>query len=304
MIFPNRPRKYWVTALTAGLAAVALAGCPLPEECLQCGAFETVGTISTGEILECSGLVASQTNPGILWIHNDSGNTARLFALTEDGSLRGTYTIQGAVAYDWEDMAWGPCSVLGWADCLYIGDIGDNAHARERVQIYRIEEPLVPLEGPPVTETLYGVERFDCEYPDVPHDAEALLVDPEEGIPYIATKGEEGRTAVYRFPATPDPYAIATLELVTDLPTRSWLTAGDVSPDASRVILRNYLTAFDYPRSVGESFEQMFLKAPCFLPIALELQGEALAIGPSGMEVYTVPEGAWAPIHYADCVLP
>jgi len=304
MISQNRRGKGWIYTLVTGLAAVALAGCPLPEECLQCGAFETIGTISTAEILECSGLVASQTNPGILWTHNDSGNTARLFALTEDGSLRGIYSIQGAVAADWEDMAWGPCSALGWADCLYIGDIGDNAHARERVQIYRIAEPLVPLTGPPVEETLFGVERFDCEYPDVPHDAETLLVDPEEGIPYIVTKGEQGSTAVYRFPAPPDPYVTATLEMVMDLPSRSWLTGGDVAPDASRVILRNYLSAYDYPRSEGEAFEEMFLDAPCLLPIALELQGESLAIGPSCTEVYTISEGAWAPIHYADCVLP
>ena len=45
--------------------------------------------------------------------------------------------------------------------------------------MYRVAEPLVDpaaVPGPP--QTLSGVATLNLTYPDGPHDAEALLVDP------------------------------------------------------------------------------------------------------------------------------
>ena len=198
----RRILAFVVTLLPAGFA---LLGCLPTDECLECGRFELVGGFADPQISECSGLVASRLNPGVLWVHNDSGDSARLYAVSEDGTLLGIYTIEGAQAVDWEDMAWGPCTPYGAVDCLFVGDIGDNAEQRETIQVYRVEEPSVPLDGPFVFEILEPAERFDCQYPDGPHDAETLVVDPDEGIPYIVTKEQPGNTAVYRFPAPPEP---------------------------------------------------------------------------------------------------
>ena len=290
--------------LAVGLAAALLTGCPPPETCLDCHAFSLAGNFSDPRIVECSGLVASQANPGVLWTHNDSGDAARLFAVQEDGELRGVYTLDGVAAVDWEDVAWGPCDALGWADCLYVGDIGDNGRSRAEIQIYRVAEPIVPPAGSPVEEVLGGVERFRCAYPDGPHDAEVLLVDPEAGLPYVVTKEDLGATAVYRFPAAPVPDVLVTLEKVADLADQSFLTGGDVSPDLSRVILRGYILAVEYPRPAGGAFEDAFAGTPCAIPLAVEVQGEALAVGPSGEEIFTASEGLSAPIHRATCTLP
>ncbi len=106
---------------------------------------------------------------------------------------------------DWEALALGPCRDPD-KECLYVGDIGDNMRHRRKIQIYRVEEPTVPLDGPPVRKKLKGTERFDCIYPDGPHDAEALFVDPIAGIPYLVTKERGGSAAsVYRFPGTRNP---------------------------------------------------------------------------------------------------
>jgi len=297
-------RCRWALSLLLGVSIALLVGCPPSDVCLQCGAFAVVGSFSDPGIQECSGLVASQIHSGILWVHNDSGDAARVFAVKEDGTLRGEYALQGVSATDWEDIAWGPCSSGGWSDCLYIGDIGDNAKLRSEVQIYRVREPTVPLEGPVVYESLNGVEQFNCAYPDGPHDAETLLVDPDSGIPYIITKDAAGNTGVYRSPQPLTPGETTTLEKLTVLTSGSYLTAGDVSPNGSRIILRDYLTSFEYPRLSGQSFAQIFDNAPCTILPALEIQGEALAIGPSSLEVYTTSEGQGAPIHRALCSAP
>ena len=284
---------------------VFLLGCPPPVDCLRCGTFSLVGTFQDERITECSGMIASRKNPGILWVHNDSGDLPRLFAVEEDGTLRAVYNLEGAQAVDWEDMARGPCPGGENPDCLYVGDIGDNLSVRASVQLYRVAEPVVPdAAGPPQTFTLEGVERFDAVYPDGPRDAEVLLVDPATGIPYIVSKALAPDTNVYRFPGQPAAGETVTLEKVTSLAGRSFLTGGDSAEDGSRVILRGYVAAYDYPRGGAASFAEIFSQEPCLLALAAEPQGEALAISPSGLEVFTASEGLWAPIHKATCELP
>ncbi len=162
-------------------------------------------------------------------------------------------------------------------------------------------EPLIAPGGGVEVATLQNVERFDCVYPDGPHDAEVLLVDPDTGIPYIVTKAVNQETNVYRFPDVPVPGESVVLEWVTTLESRAFLTGGDVAVDGSRVVLRDYLAAYDYPRSTGGGFDEIFSETPCMLPLAVELQGESLAIGPSGLDIYTASEGFEGPIHKATC---
>ena len=268
---------------------------------LLCGPFRLVGRFQSPEITECSGLVVSRKNPGVLWVHNDSGDVARLFAVSENGTLWGTYRLAHADALDWEDMALGPCADPG-KQCLYVGDIGDNRSRRPEIQVYRVEEPSVPPDGRPVEVTLKGTERFECRYPDGPHDAETLLVDPDTGIPYVVTKAREGTAAgVYRFPGRPDPGKMVTLEKAATLPALSSVTGGDVSRDGSMIFLRDYFSAYEYPRPLKAPFERAFDASPVRIPLPVEEQGEALGLAPSGTAVFTASEGLQGPIHKALC---
>jgi hypothetical protein len=270
---------------------------------LQCGSFREVGRFSSPEIMECSGLVVSRKNPGILWVHNDSGDKARLFAVKEDGSLRGTFRLARADSEDWEDLALGPCRDSG-KECLYVGDIGDNTKKRRNIQVYRVEEPTVPLDGPPVREKLKGTKRFDCTYPDGPHDAEALFVDPGSGIPYLITKEQGGSAAsVYRFPGTSDLEKTITLEKVATLPGRSSVTGGDITQDGSVILLRDYFFAYGYFRPRRGGIPEAFDLPPSWVPLGMEAQGESLGFSPSGSEIYTASEGMDGPIHKAECTL-
>ena len=42
--------------------------------CPTTGPGQNVGSISTSQINECSGLAASRKNPGLFWSNNDSGD--------------------------------------------------------------------------------------------------------------------------------------------------------------------------------------------------------------------------------------
>ncbi len=169
--------------LTGGLVAPAAGQGPqfLPAQ--------HVGTVQHASIDEASGLAASRANPGVLWVHNDSGDTARVFAMNVQGTHLGIYNLSGASATDWEDTAVGPGPVEGQS-YLYLGDIGDNNAVRSTIRVYRAPEPAVSPSQPPVNVDLSDVATTTLQYPDGPRDAETLMIDQATADLYIVSKRE------------------------------------------------------------------------------------------------------------------
>ena len=75
---------------------VCLPSYAQPVTDLRCDSFREVGEFTSPKITECSGLAVSRKNPGVLWVHNDSGDSARLFAVKEDGTLLGVFRLAQA----------------------------------------------------------------------------------------------------------------------------------------------------------------------------------------------------------------
>src|SRR5690606_29311603 len=83
------------------------------------------GKVEYNEIKEASGLAASRRHSGMLWTHNDSGDEARIFLMTDNGKHAGEYFLEGVEALDVEDIAVGPGPVDGLS-YIYLADFGDN----------------------------------------------------------------------------------------------------------------------------------------------------------------------------------
>src|SRR5882724_6523392 len=166
-----------------------------------CGAAPTFtngvsqGTVSNSVgLVEASGLAASQNNAGVLWAHNDQGDTNRIFALDTNGRKLGVYRLTGGVHVDYEDIGIGPGPVTN-VSYLYVGDIGDNNSDRSNIIVYQIPEPAVYRRqaASPVTNSLKGVRAITLTYPDGARDAEAMFVDPVTGDLFIASKASTSR---------------------------------------------------------------------------------------------------------------
>ncbi|HWI70887.1 MAG TPA: hypothetical protein VNT55_02960 [Baekduia sp.] len=239
------------------------------------------GRVSAPEATELSGLVASPTQRGVLWAHNDSGDRARLFALRTDGSLIASLDVPGAEAVDWEDIAVGP------GDELLVGDIGDNRAARASVDVYRVPEPRL-ADGPSATA---AATRLRMTYPDGAHDAETLLADQRTGEIVIVTKQLDGNSGVYAARVT-DPALRKTGSLRLGL--GGLATAGDVSADGTVVAIRTYTALYVWSRRPGATIAQTLRRAPCVgsAQLAREGQGESLTLSRDGTSFFTVPEGA------------
>lgn len=253
------------------------------------------GTVTSSQIDEASGLAASQRNASVLWTHNDSGDTARVFAISTTGALLGTYNLTGAAAFDWEDIAVGPGPVAG-TSYLFAGDIGDNSALRSSIQVYRVPEPLVS--GPPTTTNLGGVETITLTYPDGAHNAESLIVDPISGDFYIMTKTFDNERIYRAAKPAAGSSSVAMQYIATVGVVRA--TGGSVAPDASAMLFRTLTTAYQFNRSPSQTWPEAFAQTPTSFALHSEEQGEALAFayGPTNGGFYTVSEGDNPPVYF------
>src|SRR5690242_12499767 len=279
-------RRVLQAVVVAAMAIVPVACAPIyVASCQNKLVTSTAGPITDPALTEISGIHTGVRNPGIWWVHNDSGDTARVFALDGTGALRGTYSLTGATAVDWEDIAVVAGATPG-SGTIYAGDIGDNALARSEIQVYRVAEPAVPTSGPAVTTALSGVETLHLTYPDGPHDAETLLVDPATGDILVITKLLFGGTVgVYRAAA---PLAAGSTTQLTKVDTLTYpsglanaVTGGDVAADGTAIVIRTYGNVRVYNRAGGATLWSALHTAPCTAPLPSEAQGEAVGFNPA-----------------------
>ncbi len=289
-----------VLAAVVGLIPVACA--PIFDAtCKKSLVTSTAGPIGDAALVEISGIHIGVRNPGIWWVHNDSGDTARVFALDAAGATRGTYAFAATTALDWEDIAVvsGPTPGSG---TIYAADIGDNPGNRAEVQVYRVVEPAVPLTGLPAVATLPAVETLHLTYPDGAHDAEAFMVDPVFGDLVIVAKSLTGGPVnVYQAPANLAAGSTTALTNVGTLPLGAGLTnavtAADVTADGKAVAVRTYGKVLVYNRNVTSKLWTAFGGTACSAPVPAEAQGEAVGFRADGKALATVSEGANQTLH-------
>ena len=266
---------------------------------------ETVtGHLNHPELDEISGIAASAIHPGIYYVHNDSGDTSRFFAIDSTGDLKTTYYFKGELnerlgVRDCEDIAVGPGPAKG-KSYVYLGDIGDNKANHPFITVYRFDEPAL-------TDKADGKQNIETaplylKYTDGPKDAETMMVDPVDQLLYIVSKRKSSVT-VYTTPLNYKTNDTVTLTKrctlhFGGLPPFKWITAGDISKDGGQILLKNYHNVYYWKRPAGMAVWQVMMQHPQKLYYKNEKQGEAIGFTPDGTGYYTTSEGANEPIYY------
>ncbi|HSW02117.1 MAG TPA: hypothetical protein VLI39_18270 [Sedimentisphaerales bacterium] len=285
--------RFLLVAMTPLLLGVS--SCMLGAQSGEFGPGRQAGIVRSDLIREASGIVASRQNPGVLWVHNDSGDSARIFAINEKGEFLGTCEIAGATARDWEDIAVGPGPYPN-RQYLYIGDIGDNRGKYPDVTVYRVAEPKVDPTSPSGRMTIGPADAIRFTYPGGPRDAETLLVDPLTRDLYILSK-REFFSKVYQAPYPQSTTERTELKQVAALPW-GFAVAGDVSPDGRRVIIRGMFNASLWDRAPGQPLWQAFAGRQTPLPLMQERQGEGICFDARGTGYFTIGEMERPPLHF------
>lgn len=267
---------------------------PSPAAC-QYGDTRKLVQVQDRDLKEASALAASSRWPGVYWTLNDSGNSATVYALDEQGRSRGTFRVDDADNEDWEALQVGPGKDGGTA--LYIGDIGDNNEKRRDIRIYRVPEPEVgPAGGRAPSGRTAQAEMFRLTYPDGAHDAEALLVHPTTGEVLIVTKEAPGRSTVYRVPMPLDSRRTVRMEEVAKLDLARAGVRTDVvndatvTVDARRVTLRTYGSGLEYDVPAGAPLASIWGQTPRVFRIQDPPQGEGISYRLDGNALLTIGE--------------
>jgi len=270
-----------------------------PPSCPGVKPVRELGRLPERGLDEVSGLVASRAHPGLLWVHNDSGDAPRVFAIASTGEVRHEVALNGAEAVDYEDIAIGP-GPEPESTYLYVGDIGDNLARRAQVQIYRLKEPALG----PDTPSRFSVDatRIDVRYEGGARDAEALMMDPISGDLFIVAKAflffREAPVGIFRVARADLLKPAAVAHPVLQLPLGP-VTAADVKADGSGVAIRNYSNLFYWPRAPEQSLVEALAGVACPWPLAdTRRQGEALGFSADGQGYFTVSEGAQEPLYF------
>jgi len=208
--------------------------------------------ITAPEIDECSGLERSRRHPGVFWVHNDSGDEARIFAIDSRANLICEVQVEGARNVDWEDIA------SDESGQLFIGDFGNNRNRRRDLLVYVVDEPdpATAVNGRlriPVKRRLpfrYAEQRLFPDSTQLNFDCEAMYW--RDGGIFLLTKHRSDlRTALYRL--DPDETREQVLNRLGDAEVESPVTAADLSPDGSllAVLSYQYIVLFDRTQVPG-----------------------------------------------------
>lgn len=238
------------------------------------------------QLSENSGLLMSSADK--YWMHNDGGDSAKLYQLDTFGTILRSITVLNATNIDWEDIA------EDNKGNLYIGDFGNNNNQRQNLKIFKIPHP----------DSVQGVtvqaEIIDFYYPEQlsfpaadankKYDAEALVY-MDENL-YIFTKDRttphQGYTWLYKIPAQTGTHAA---QLIDSFATQQFsyifeVTSAALSPDGQHLALLNAVGVWLFSNFTGDAF---FDASYQFIPLNSFNQKEAVAFG-NPMQLYVSNE--------------
>ncbi|MCU1658091.1 MAG: hypothetical protein JWO57_2747 [Pseudonocardiales bacterium] len=272
------------TRVAAALAvAIAFASAD-PAVAAPAAGSRVLFHLQDPRIDEASGIAVGITSPGVVYVHNDSGDSARFFALdARTGRTLVTYDVPGATNVDWEDIAVAPDE--RGVPSVWLADIGDNGASRAEIDIYRVDEPRVTRDG--AAASTGRPDMWRLRYPDGPKDAESLAVTPG-GAAFLFSKSLVGSTTAYALPARPDAAHVQSLRRVGAItfhftkPAAPASAIGELaatgaalSRDGSLLVVRTYTDAYVW--RVGSSGVAGALRSsPVRVALPAQPQGEGV----------------------------
>ena len=251
------------------------------------GNIPTVTKLKRQDLTELSGLACSMKNSGLLYMHEDSGNWNEIYVTNSNGDDLGKIVLDGVSNRDWEDIACGP-GPESTKSYIYVGDIGDNNLVYPFITVYRFPEPDLMTTSP---QTIVHVipEVLKFTYPKGSVNAESLMLDPLTKDLYIMTKQvAQSNLYVAKYPqsTTTTTSLIQLGSFPFDL-----LTAADISPDGSEILVRTTGQIWYWKRLPNETVLNSMLRKPLDAPyFRNEHQGEAICFDAGGTGYFTVSE--------------
>jgi hypothetical protein len=257
--------------------------------------------LTSREVAETSGMAASRLQPGELWLHNDSGNDAKLYRFDpSNDKLTKTVSLNGAESDDWEDMASFQWDGKNW---LLVADVGDNFSNKQHVQLYLLPEP----NGTAEEQQVDVVTTYTLRFEDGPRDCEAIAVDPDRQRLWLLSKRDKpGRLYSAPLDQGSDIFATFAGEAITipeptadDIEQDPWYggrrwqaSAMDISPDGQQLLITTYKDSYIYQLQASDqgNWGIAISRPPLVVDTPQLMQTEAGAFSHDGEHVWVASE--------------
>ncbi|HXK16996.1 MAG TPA: hypothetical protein VNG33_04310 [Polyangiaceae bacterium] len=296
------------TPTAAATSPVVVAASP-PQVCDATP--REIGRIRDPELNEVSGVVESRKDPRVLFVHNDSGDSPRFFAIDRAGQVLAELVLESVpLMLDAEEIAIGQGP--DGAQFIYLGDTGNNFASfgqgipRRKAVLYRIAEPDVSPGWRAQKVAIREAFPIVFTFPNGARDVEALFIDPQSGDLTMISKQPDGHSQILSASAAMLAAGGGELTLAGELrfgqaplPGSTMPTAGSISRDGSAILVRTYSSVFLFSRRPGESVPNALRRAPVSEPSPQEAQGEAISFVDADSAYVTISEGVRPPIHCA-----
>jgi hypothetical protein len=270
-----------------------------------------VGQVSDDRLDEISGVTESRSSPGVFFVHNDSGDSPRFFALDRSGRVLAELLLETVPRLvDAEDIALGPGP--DGRQFVYLGDTGNNVASggigipRRKAIVYRIPEPKIDLSARQAKLVIKEAFPIAFTFPSGARDIEAFIVDPQSGELIMISKQADGRSQLLT--ASAATLAAGGGELLpagelrfgrAPLPGSPLPTSASVSRDGRAILVRSYSSVFLFRRGDGEPVVSALSRAPQRLPSPRGRGGEAISFAEFDTAYLTISEGDDPELHCA-----
>ncbi|MBN1833997.1 MAG: hypothetical protein JW896_17985 [Deltaproteobacteria bacterium] len=262
------------------------------------------GTIYEEDIGEASGIALSQFHENVIWVINDSGNSASVYALNPRGRLLCTLNIENVWNNDWEDLA---SFEYEGKPYILIADVGDNHANRKACFLHFIEEPDIDKTSNLFSLSVKPSWSITYTYEDGPRDCEAVAVDMVNEKILLLSKRDHP-PILYELPLTRQKNAVARkCAEIKPLPQRTQddtelskysnlPTAMDISSDGLSAVVLTYDCAFYFRKNESSNWATVFSgswKEIVFPPLR---QAESVCFTRDGSSIFITSEQLPAPL--------
>lgn len=239
--------------------------------------------VDASQLGEVSGCAFSRRDPALVWMHNDSGDRARVIPVNvASGAVGTSVELAGVEVVDAEDIA------ITTSGDVVLADIGDNNSQRADVALIRFAEPAKGAKSASAVVTRYT-------YPDGAHNAESIVVEPDDNAALIITKVDTGRSQVFRADLSSTGSRVMTQVGAITISNEGFffpnlITGANALGDGSGIVLRTYLYGYVLKRSVGGTFESALVAKLQRFDLPPMAQAEAICSSPDGRQLVTASE--------------
>lgn len=224
---------------------VITASCQKPDVKTGIDLPSALNEVSGNEVIQGSKNV---------WMHNDSGNSPRLYCMNQKGELiRKVYL--DANNEDWEDITSDP------KGNLYIGDFGNNSNDRKDLEILKVSHTsLNSTEEVDVKHIKFSFEdqdKFPPKKKKLYFDCEAFFFfnDSLYLITKSRVKDKYGKSSLYKIPAKKGKHKakrIASFNFGTE--PYSWVTGADIRDDGKQIAVLTNRAIWLFSDFEGDDF--------------------------------------------------